>query len=78
MKIEIEVDDLKAFIDGFNNACAAYGDIISALFLGCAIPRKFEVLKTIPYDIVEKRFKCLKMVYNQLLNIEKEVLNENN
>lgn len=72
MKVEIEVDDITLFASALNNAVASYGDILFGIFVGCEIPAKLEKLKEIPFDELQKRFDCIKNVYEQVLVIEKE------
>ena len=72
MKVTIEVDDIELFTTALNNAVAAYGDIIWGIYLGTEIPSKFNKLKTIPYEKVEARQKCLLDVYKQIEQKEKE------
>lgn len=70
MKIEIEVEDLSLFIDALNNAIIAYGNIVHSIFMRCDIPSNLEPLKKLPYNVVEKRFYCLKDAYKQLEKME--------
>lgn len=73
MKIEIDIDDdISLFIDALNNAIIAYGNIVHSIFLCCSVPSNLEPLKKIPYDVVEKRFYCLKNIYKQLEKIEQD------
>ena len=74
-KIEIEVDDISLFADALNNACISYSDVVWGIFIGCEIPSKLEPLKKIPYEDLEKRMKCLKDVYGQVIEIEKKQKN---
>lgn len=71
MKIEIEVDDVTLFVGALNNAVAAYGDVLFAIYFGCDIPAKLEKLYDIPFEELRKRFDCIKNVYEQVLVIEK-------
>ena len=73
MKIEIEVEDITLFADALNNSIATYGDILFAIYLGCEIPDKLKKLKEIPFDILQKKFNCIKSVYKQVLEIEKKL-----
>lgn len=73
MKIEVDVDDITLFADALNNAVAAYGDILFGIFIGCEIPSKLEKLKEIPFDELQKRFDCIKNVYEQVLKIENDI-----
>lgn len=73
MKIEIEVDNLSRFIDGFNNAILAYQNVVSSIILGCEIPQKFEPLTAVDEDILLQRKKDLAKVYEQLIEIEKSI-----
>ena len=82
MKIEIEVQNLEAFIKGLNNATAALGDICSSISLGCEPqinPNKFKGLKELPEEELKERFLELKDVYLQLEVMKKQwkELNEN-
>lgn len=70
MKITIEVNDLELFAKGFNNAIAAYGDIVWSIKIGCGIPSRFEVLKEIPVEDLIDRHNCLVDVYEQVVQIE--------
>ena len=79
MKIEIEVNDLKTFIDGFNNALIAYNDIQGYFLFGLEkqLNSKWQNFAKDKknnqecYDIINKRLNALKEVYNQLLEVEK-------
>lgn len=71
MKIEIEVEDISLFAKALNNACASYGDIIWGIYIGCEVPRKFELLKKLPYEELQARMNCLKDVYRQVEENEK-------
>ena len=73
MKIEIEVDDITLFAGALNNAVASYGNILSAIYCYCDIPAKMEKLKEMPFDELQKRFDCIKNVYDQVLEIEKSI-----
>lgn len=70
MKIEIDIDELSLFIDALNNAIIAYGNIVHSIFLCCDVPSNLEPLKNLPYDVIEKRFYCLKDVYKQIEKME--------
>ena len=72
MNIEIEVDDITLFASALNNAVATYGDILFAIYFCCDIPTKLKKLKEIPFDEFQNRFDCIKSVYEQVLEIEKE------
>ena len=71
MKIELEVDDITLFAGALNNAVATYGNILFAIYFCCDIPTKLEKLKEIPFEVLQKRFDCIKDVYEQVLEIEK-------
>lgn len=71
-KITIEVEDITLFAKALNNAIIAYGDITWGIFLGCEVPDKFAPLKKLPYEELETRMKCLKDVYRQLEDIERQ------
>lgn len=73
MKIEIKVDDISLFTDALNNAVATYGNIIFAIYLCCDIPQEFKKLKEIPFEELQKRFDCIKDVYNQVEEIERVI-----
>jgi hypothetical protein len=73
MKIEIEVPDIKTAVDAINNAAIAYGDIVSSLILGCEVPQKFQPLAKLDEEELTKRFNCLKNIYKQLEEIEKNI-----
>lgn len=70
-KITIEVENLKTFIDGLNNAIIAYNNIVSAIDLCCEIPSNTLPLKDLPIEELIKRQKVLINVYEQLIEIEK-------
>lgn len=70
MKITIEVNDLELFAKGFNNAIAAYGDIVWGIKIGCNVPSRFEVLREVPIDDLIDRHNCLVDVYKQVEQIE--------
>ena len=70
MKITIEVNDLELFAKGFNNAIAAYGDIVWNIKIGCDVPSRFEVLKEVPIDDLIDRHNCLVDAYEQVVKIE--------
>ena len=72
MKIEIEVNDIKLFAKGLNNAIATYGHIIRCVDLGCNVPSQFEVMNTIPFEELRSRYNCLIDVYEQIERIEKD------
>ena len=42
MKIEFEVSDPELLSSGLSHVLASYGDVVSAVFLGCEIPERFE------------------------------------
>ena len=71
MKIEIEVEDISLFAKALNNACISYSDIIWGIYIGCEVPSKFDPLKKLPEDELKARIDCLKNVYRQVENIEK-------
>ncbi len=71
MKIEIEVEDVTQFAKSLNNASAAYAEIVSGIYLGCAIPKKFEKLRSLPEEELLGRLECLKDVYRQVEQQEK-------
>lgn len=73
MKIEIEISDIKTAVDAINNAAVAYGDIIFTIMTGCAIPKALEPLTKISEEELTKRFNCLKQIYGQLEEIEKNI-----
>lgn len=73
MKIEIDIgDDITIFAKALNNACVAYGDIISAIFFRCEIPSKLQPLKELSDEELQQRFYCLKDVYKQVEEIERK------
>ena len=72
MKIELDVEDISLFACGLNNAIATYGKILFAIHTCCGIPPEFQRLKEIPFDELQKRFDCIKGVYEQVVEIEKE------
>lgn len=73
MKIEIEISDIKTAVDAINNAAVAYGDIISTIMTGCAIPKTLEPLTKLSDEELTKRFNCLKQIYRQLEEVEKNI-----
>ena len=72
MKINIKVNNIVLLVNAFNNAFIAYHNTISAIVLGCDIPKKLEPLRGIPEETLMKRLECLKNIYEQLLEREKE------
>ena len=72
MKIEIEVKDISLFAKALNNACISYGDIIWGIYIGCEVPSKFDPLKKLPEGELKARIDCLKDVYRQVENMEKQ------
>ena len=70
MKIEIEVQNLEAFIKALNNATAALGDICSSISLGCEPqinPNKFKGLKELPEEeLRERKLYILLVIVQQL------------
>ena len=72
MKIVIEINDVELFAKSLNNAIAAYGNIISAIDLGCEVPLMFDVLKTINFENLQERYNCLIDVYKQVEHMEKD------
>ncbi len=77
-KVVLDINDIKVFIDGFNNAIACYGDTLWGMSLGCPLTSKLEGLKNIPKDILQLRLDTVKQVYTQLLDIEKKMLTGGN
>ena len=73
MKIEIEVPDITTASKAINNATVAYGDIISAIMVGCEVPQRFAPLAQLSDEELRKRFNCLKSIYEQLEEIEKNI-----
>lgn len=76
MKIEIEVPDIKTAADAINNAAILYGDVISCIHLGCSVPAKARPLKNLTDEELDKRFNCLKQIYQQLEAIETKMKEE--
>lgn len=72
MKIEIEVEDISLFVKALNNACISYGDVIWGIYIGCEVPSKFAPLKKLPEGELKARIDCLKDVYRQVENMEKQ------
>lgn len=70
MKIEIEINDLKATLDGLNNALHAYNDIIFGITMGCEVPKKYDGLKKYTEDELKHRLNCAKELYEQLSTYE--------
>jgi len=66
----ININNLSELLDGLNNAMIAYGDIISAIQLGCDISSKFEKLNELPEEKLRMRFKSVENLYKQLLKYE--------
>ena len=73
MKIEIEIPDITTTSKAINNAMVAYGDIVYSLILGCEVPNKFQPLAKLDEEELTKRFNCLKSIYEQLEEIEKNI-----
>lgn len=73
MKVEIEIPNIKTAVDAINNAAITYGDIIYTMSLGCTIPKSLEPLTKISEEELTKRFNCLKQIYKQLEEIEKNI-----
>lgn len=73
MKIEIEIPDITTAAKAINNAMVAYGDIVYSVILGCEVPQKFQPLTNLEEDELTKRFDCLKGIYKQLEEIEKNI-----
>ena len=75
MKIEFEVDDLKTFIDAYNNALISYERNIKALRLGLldGVPISLLSLKDLDSKILDARLDALYSVYPRLLQIEGEL-----
>ena len=76
MKIEIEIPDIKTAADAINNAAILYGDVIWAISLGCSVPAKAEPFKKLSDEELDKRFNCLKQIYQQLEAIETKMKEE--
>lgn len=72
MKIEIEVKDISLFAKALNNACISYGDVIWGIYIGCEVPNKFDPLKKLSEEELKARIDCLKDVYRQVENMEKQ------
>lgn len=73
MKIEIDVPDITTASKAINNAMAAYGHIVYSLILGCEVPNKLQPLAKLDEEELTKRFNCLKSIYKQLEEIEKNI-----
>lgn len=73
MKIEIEVPDIKTAVDAINNALVTYGDIVWSVILGCSVPQKLQPLAKLDEEELIKRLDCLKGIYKQLEEIEKNI-----
>ena len=73
MKIEIEVPDIKTAADAINNALVAYGDIVWSVVLGCSVPQKLQPLAKLDEKELIKRLDCMKSIYEQLEEIEKNI-----
>ena len=72
MKVEIEVDKIELFATALNNAIIAYEDVLYGIYLGCEIQTQFNKLKTLPFEQLKIRQKCLKNVYRQIQKIESQ------
>lgn len=72
MKIEIEINDLKATLDGLNNALHAYNDLIFAITMGCEIPKKYDGIKKLNENELNYRLDCARELYEQILTMEME------
>ena len=64
MKITVDVDEL--VLKGLNNAVIAYGNVCSALILGCEVPSKLEPLRKLSDEEMQMRFTAVKDLYMQL------------
>lgn len=93
MKIEIEVEDLSAYLDAYNHAYNVFNNgVRGSVFFGLeednvslelleALKKKAIKLygkdtNTTLLNVVESELQQLKDVYDQLIKIEKEKLNE--
>ena len=72
MKITIEVPDIELFAKAFNNAVAACGKIYWSICMECTVPSDFEALRTLPEKELVARHRCLRDVYEQIEQIEKD------
>ena len=73
MKIKIEISDITIASKAINNALAAYGDIVSRIVIGCEVPQRFALLTQLSDEELTKRFDCLKSIYNQIEEMEKNI-----
>ena len=72
MKINVKVKNIVLLVNAFNNAYIAYHNTIGAIVLGCDIPKKLEPLRDVSEKTLMKRLECLKNIYEQLIEKEKE------
>ena len=73
MKIKIEISDITIASKAINTALAAYGDIVSRIVIGCEVPQRFALLTQLSDEELTKRFDCLKSIYNQIEEMEKNI-----
>lgn len=76
MVIKIEVSDLELFSKALNNALVAYGDIVYSIGMGLdpqISSSKFSKLKAPPIEELQARVNELIDVYNQVVEKEKEI-----
>ena len=73
MTIELEVKNFELFAKALNNACAVYGDMVSAINLGFEpqiSKNKFSLLTNLPEGELIKRYNALVEIYQQVEEIE--------
>ena len=74
MKITIEIPDITTAAIALNNACITYSDLIFSINLGLSVPSKFNGLKEVDENVLKKRLECVKNIYDQITEIEKEMI----
>ena len=74
MKITIEIPDITTAAIALNNALIAYSDLIFSINLGLSVPSKFNGLKEVDENVLKKRLGCVKNIYDQITEIEKEMI----
>lgn len=76
MKVELEIDDLETTTKAVNNALVAYRDVRNSIFFCCDYDNKWDFLVGDSFDNltdkIDERLKCLRTLYDQLVNMESE------
>ena len=79
MTINIEVSDIELFAKALNNAFLAYWDIVRAIDFGCepqVRATRFLPLGELPDGELKNRLMELENVYDQVLDLERRMLND--